>query len=224
MAAAADRGDRVVCVSMTAGEQGTADPETVAAAPAGTAAHWEAAAAMAVLGVTDHRILGMPDGALAEPRRAGPRRHRRAARRGRARHDPDVRSRRHHLPSRSHRRVALGDRSVAPARVSRPAAVRRTSPSRHFARVRPSCTRTWGIYMTDERPVGIVPDELWPASAARRLAARPQDHRARGDGRRRLPTRSARWRRGLRRCSSPRKRSSTRRSCHQSRRAASPAP
>lgn len=66
MAAAADRGDRVVCVSATAGEHGTPDPETWPPARLGPRRQWEAAAAMAVLGVTDHRILGLPDGSLVE--------------------------------------------------------------------------------------------------------------------------------------------------------------
>jgi LmbE family N-acetylglucosaminyl deacetylase len=65
MAAAADRGDRVVCVSMTAGELGTDDPETWPPLRLARRRMWEAGAAMGVLGVTDHRFVGMPDGALA---------------------------------------------------------------------------------------------------------------------------------------------------------------
>ena len=66
MAAAADRGQRVVCVSATAGEHGTDDPETWPPARLGPVRRWEAAAAMAVLGVTEHRVLGLPDGGLAD--------------------------------------------------------------------------------------------------------------------------------------------------------------
>jgi LmbE family N-acetylglucosaminyl deacetylase len=66
MSAAADRGRRVVCVSVTAGERGTADPDTWPPLRLRRRRTWEAAAAMAVLGVADHRILGFPDGALAE--------------------------------------------------------------------------------------------------------------------------------------------------------------
>ena len=66
MAAATDRGQRVVCVSATAGERGTSDPETWPPARLGRVRRWEAAAAMAVVGVAEHRILGLPDGALAE--------------------------------------------------------------------------------------------------------------------------------------------------------------
>lgn len=66
MAAAADRGCHVVCVSATAGERGTPDPATWPPSRLGPIRAWETAAAMAVLGVADHRILGLPDGSLAE--------------------------------------------------------------------------------------------------------------------------------------------------------------
>jgi LmbE family N-acetylglucosaminyl deacetylase len=66
MAAAADRGDRVVCVSATAGEQGASDPEAWPPLRLARRRTWEAAAAMAVLGVSEHHILGLPDGALAD--------------------------------------------------------------------------------------------------------------------------------------------------------------
>ena len=66
MAAAAERGQRVVCVSATAGEHGTADPIAWPPARLGRRRRWEAAAAMAVLGVAEHRIVGLPDGGLAD--------------------------------------------------------------------------------------------------------------------------------------------------------------
>jgi LmbE family N-acetylglucosaminyl deacetylase len=66
MAAAVANGQRVVCVTATAGERGTDDPSTWPPERLGPVRRWEAAAAMAVLGVTDHRVLGLPDGALAE--------------------------------------------------------------------------------------------------------------------------------------------------------------
>src|SRR5262245_43604729 len=65
MAAAADRDQRVVCVSATAGEHGTPHPDVWPPDRLGRIRRWEAAAAMAVLGVTEHRILGLPDGGLA---------------------------------------------------------------------------------------------------------------------------------------------------------------
>lgn len=66
MAAAADAGTRVVCVAATLGELGT--PDAVAWPPdrLGRLRRWENAAAMAVLGVAEHRFLGLPDGGLAK--------------------------------------------------------------------------------------------------------------------------------------------------------------
>lgn len=64
MAAAADAGQRVVCVSATAGERGTPDPEAWPPERLSRLRRWEAAAAMAVLGVEEHRFLGLPDGGL----------------------------------------------------------------------------------------------------------------------------------------------------------------
>jgi LmbE family N-acetylglucosaminyl deacetylase len=64
MAAAADHGQRVVCVSATAGEHGTDDPDRWPPERLGRVRQLEAVAAMAVLGVREHRILGLPDGAL----------------------------------------------------------------------------------------------------------------------------------------------------------------
>jgi LmbE family N-acetylglucosaminyl deacetylase len=66
MASATDRGQRVVCVSATAGERGTGNPVAWPPARLARVRRWEAAAAMAVLSVTEHHILGMPDGALAQ--------------------------------------------------------------------------------------------------------------------------------------------------------------
>ena len=55
---------RVVCVSATAGENGTPDPEAWPPARLGAVRRWESAAAMAVLGVEEHRIADFPDGEL----------------------------------------------------------------------------------------------------------------------------------------------------------------
>jgi len=65
MAAAADAGTRVVCVSATAGEHGTPDPVAWPPERLGRLRRWESAAAMSVLGVDDHRFLGFTDGGLA---------------------------------------------------------------------------------------------------------------------------------------------------------------
>lgn len=66
MAAARDAGQRVVCATATAGEHGTGDAERWPPARLGQVRRWESAAAMAVLGVTEHRIAGLPDGGLRE--------------------------------------------------------------------------------------------------------------------------------------------------------------
>lgn len=64
MAAARDRGQRVVCASATAGEHGTPDPVAWPPDRLARVRRWESAAAMAVLGVREHRVLGLPDGTL----------------------------------------------------------------------------------------------------------------------------------------------------------------
>jgi LmbE family N-acetylglucosaminyl deacetylase len=65
MASCAASGQRVVCVSATAGEHGTPDPVAWPPARMARLRREEAAAAMAVLGVDDHRFLGFEDGTLA---------------------------------------------------------------------------------------------------------------------------------------------------------------
>jgi len=72
MAAARDGGRRVVCVSATAGESGTPDPAAWPPDRLGRVRGWEAAAAMAVLGVDEHRLLGLPDLGLADHDGRGP--------------------------------------------------------------------------------------------------------------------------------------------------------
>jgi LmbE family N-acetylglucosaminyl deacetylase len=64
LAAARDLGQRVVCVSLTAGEHGTDDPVTWPPERLASVRRWEAAAALAVLGVTEHHVFGFPDGGL----------------------------------------------------------------------------------------------------------------------------------------------------------------
>jgi LmbE family N-acetylglucosaminyl deacetylase len=66
MAAAADNGQRIAVVSATAGEHGTDDPHTWPPERLARVRRWEAVAAMRVLGVDDHRWLGLGDGTLAD--------------------------------------------------------------------------------------------------------------------------------------------------------------
>jgi LmbE family N-acetylglucosaminyl deacetylase len=72
MAAARSLGQRVVCVTASAGEHGTPDPVAWPPTRLGRVRRWEAAAAMAVLGVVEHRVLGLPDGRLDEYEGTGP--------------------------------------------------------------------------------------------------------------------------------------------------------
>ena len=65
MAGAVDAGQHVTCVSMTAGELGTEDPDRWPPERLARRRRREAIAAMAVLGVRDHRIVGLRDGELA---------------------------------------------------------------------------------------------------------------------------------------------------------------
>lgn len=66
MAAAAAAGQRVVCVSMTAGERGTPDPERWPPPRLAARRRLEHDAAMAVLGVTEHEVFDLGDGCLAD--------------------------------------------------------------------------------------------------------------------------------------------------------------
>lgn len=65
MAAAVANGQRVVCATATAGEHGADDPVAWPPERLAQVRRWEATAAMAVLGVSEHRIAGFPDGGLA---------------------------------------------------------------------------------------------------------------------------------------------------------------
>ena len=65
MALARRAGQRVVCVTATPGEHGTSDPEAWPPARLAALRTTEMAAAMAALGVDEHRWLGFEDGTLA---------------------------------------------------------------------------------------------------------------------------------------------------------------
>ncbi|HKH25188.1 MAG TPA: PIG-L family deacetylase, partial [Acidimicrobiales bacterium] len=72
MALARRAGGRVVCVTATRGEHGTDDPERWPPGRLARTRDLEMAAAMAILGVDEHRWLGLEDGTLADqPHAAG---------------------------------------------------------------------------------------------------------------------------------------------------------
>ncbi|WP_436496965.1 PIG-L deacetylase family protein [Actinokineospora sp. HUAS TT18] len=65
MAAARDAGQRVVCVTATRGELGTPDPITWPPPLLAEVRALEQQTSLAILGVTEHHQLGIPDGACA---------------------------------------------------------------------------------------------------------------------------------------------------------------
>lgn len=64
ISALVDRGDRVIAVSATAGERGTDHPARWPPDRLRAIREWELTGALAVLGVREHRILGLADGEL----------------------------------------------------------------------------------------------------------------------------------------------------------------
>lgn len=66
MALAADAGNRVVCANATLGEHGTDDPQRWPPARLARTRRHEARAAMAILGVAEHRCFDLEDGTLAD--------------------------------------------------------------------------------------------------------------------------------------------------------------
>lgn len=66
MARVTDSGGSVTVVTATRGEQGTADPDHRGTAAFGALRETELRASLAELGVTDLRVLGLPDGRLPE--------------------------------------------------------------------------------------------------------------------------------------------------------------
>jgi LmbE family N-acetylglucosaminyl deacetylase len=159
MAAAVANGQRVVCVTATAGERGTDDPERWPPERLGRVRRWEALAAMAVLGVRDHRVLGWPDGGLAamDTRAAvdalrslvdevrpdtiltfGPQ--------GNTFH-PD------------HRAVSAWTTS-AWWECGSPGRLLHSALATDHLEVWGGIYEEWGVFMTDERPTGVPPDRL----------------------------------------------------------------
>jgi LmbE family N-acetylglucosaminyl deacetylase len=158
MAAAADRGDRVVCVSATAGERGTSDPEGWPPLRLGRRRRWEAVAAMAVLGVTEHLVLGLPDGALAEYDEQGLAAVDRLI--DEVRPDtiltfgPDgMTFHSDHITISRWVTMAWQQRGC-PGRL-----LYAMLPADHYRRFG-AVYEEWGVYMSDERPSGVHRDEL----------------------------------------------------------------
>ncbi|WP_192809621.1 PIG-L deacetylase family protein [Actinomadura rudentiformis] len=66
MASARDAGQRVVCVTATLGEHGTSDPGQWPPARLAEVRAAELSASLAVIGVSEHHQLGLPDGGCAD--------------------------------------------------------------------------------------------------------------------------------------------------------------
>jgi LmbE family N-acetylglucosaminyl deacetylase len=159
MATAVDLGQRVTCVSATAGERGTDDPVAWPPERLGQVRRWEAAAAMAILGVTDHRMLGLPDGGLAALDPAGPIE---TLAELMAELAPDTILTFGPDGGTFHpdHQTVCAWVSLAWDRAGRPGRVLHQAASEpHLAKWGPEYER-WGVYMTDERPVGVPVEEL----------------------------------------------------------------
>jgi len=158
MSAATDRGQRVVCVSATAGEHGTSDPQAWPPARFGRLRRWEAAAAMAVLGVSEHCVLGFPDGALAELDQQG------IATVGRMLDEvrPDTILTFGPDGMTFHPDHIAVSRWVTTAwhqRDRRGRLLYATSTAEHLRRFG-ELYEEWDVYMTDQRPTGVPADEV----------------------------------------------------------------
>ncbi len=159
MAAAVSRGQRVVCVCATAGEHGTDDPVAWPPRRLGQTRRWEAAAAMAVLGVADHRFLDLPDGGLADLDAKGP-----VARLSDIVSEvapdtiltfgPDGRT---FHPDHQTVSSWVG---AAWQRAGRPGRLLHQALSVPQAAKWEAEFERWGIYMTDERPVSVPVEKL----------------------------------------------------------------
>jgi LmbE family N-acetylglucosaminyl deacetylase len=154
MAAAREAGNRVVCVTATSGERGTDDPTTWPPARLGQVRRWEASAAMAVLGVDEHRVLGMSDGALdaADPvaiERIG-------ALLDEVRPDTILTFGPDGITYHSDH-IAVHHWVIAAWLVrGRPCRLLQTTPTVEFLDRHRDELEQWNMYMTDERPTGVA--------------------------------------------------------------------
>jgi LmbE family N-acetylglucosaminyl deacetylase len=158
MAAARDHGQRVVCVTATSGEHGTDDPATWPPQRLGPVRRWEAAAAMAVLGVAEHHVLGHPDGCLSRDDRGA------VDRIGRMIDDirPDTILTFGADGMTFHPdHIAVHHWVTAAWRArGREARLLYATASTEFLDRHRHRFEEWGMYMTDERPAGTPADRL----------------------------------------------------------------
>jgi LmbE family N-acetylglucosaminyl deacetylase len=159
MAAAAARGQRVVCVSATAGELGTSDPQTWPPERLGRVRRWEASAAMAILGIADHRWLDYADGTLADLQPEDPI-HRLAGILTEVRPDTVLTFGPDGMTFHSDHRTVSGWVSLAWHRAGRPGRVLHAIRTDEHLAAWGERYEAWGVFMTDDRPTGIAKDLL----------------------------------------------------------------
>jgi LmbE family N-acetylglucosaminyl deacetylase len=159
MAAAASRGQRVTCVSATAGERGTDDPTTWPPDRLSLVRRWEAAAAMAVIGVADHRFLGLPDGGLADLDPTGPV-ERLAATIAEVAPDTILTFGPDGMTFHPDHRTISDWVGRAWDLAGRPGRILQASKSEHWLVEWGESFERWGVYMTDERAIGVPSDDL----------------------------------------------------------------
>ena len=159
MARAAAQGQRVVCVCATAGERGTDDPVRWPPDRLGRIRRFEAAAAMAVLGVTEHQFLDLTDGGLAdlEP---GPPVERLAALVAEVRPDTILTFGPDGATFHSDHQTVSGWAGLAWHRAGRPGRLLHAAITEEFLAEFGKDYDEWGVYMTDERPAGVPTSDL----------------------------------------------------------------
>jgi LmbE family N-acetylglucosaminyl deacetylase len=159
MAAAARRGLSVTCVSATAGERGTDDPTAWPPERLSLVRRWEASAAMAILGVTDHRFLGLPDGGLADLDPAGPV-ELLAATIAEVGPDTILTFGPDGMTFHPDHRTISDWVGRAWDVAGRPGRILHASKSAHWLAEWGDEFERWGVYMTDERAGGVPSDDL----------------------------------------------------------------
>jgi LmbE family N-acetylglucosaminyl deacetylase len=159
MARAVAQGQRVVCVCATAGERGTTDPVQWPPDRLGRIRRFEAAAAMAVLGVTEHRFLDLTDGGLADLD-PGPPVERLATLLTEVRPDTILTFGPDGATFHPDHQVLSGWAGLAWQSAGRPGRLLHAANTEEFLAEFGRDYDEWGVYMTDERPVGVPMAEL----------------------------------------------------------------
>jgi LmbE family N-acetylglucosaminyl deacetylase len=159
MAAAVDNGQRVVCVSASAGERGTDDPVTWPPERLGRVRRWEAAAAMAVLGVREHHFLDLPDGNLAGVDPAGPV-DRLAGLIADVAPDTILTFGPDGITYHPDHQTVSRWMGAAWDSAGRPGRLLHSAVSVRHLKEWAQQYEEWQVYMTDERPAGVHPDQV----------------------------------------------------------------